>query len=169
MTTVEERFGAASTPPGKTGAIDAMRFWFDEIERRAFRATRGLTDADVNADPGHGAMTIGQLLNHHNGLIRAAGETLKPGSMADLPAAEKPVSWNLEDLCKRRDALDDRLRAVFDTVPPDTLMEKRPDMKPDAWRDMPAFARVIRFLNDMAHHTGQVIYARRELGRPVDK
>jgi hypothetical protein len=79
------------------------------------------------------------------------------------------VAWNLADLCKRRDALDDRLRTLFDSVSADVLMEKRPDMKPDGWRDLPAFARVVRCLNDMAHHAGQVMYARRQLGRPVEK
>ena len=66
-----------------------------------------------------------------------------------------------------REQLNERFRKVLPGITTDQLMQKRPDMPPTAWAEWPILMRILRPLTDLATHTGQVNYARRQLGKPV--
>ena len=165
----EERYSA--DPPAPTAATlhETVRYLFDEMLRRAWQGTKGLADADLNADPGKGSMSVGQLLKHQSALIRMMTENMRPGATADIPDADigKLGDWKLEAILAQRERLAERFRETLARVPPETFMEKRPGMKPEKWANWPMLARFGRLLTDLAHHTGQVAYARRQLGKPV--
>ena len=130
---------------------------------------KDLTNADINHIPEHGAMTIGKLLNHQNNLIRMMTETLRAGATADLPAADagEEGAWKVAGLMAARLALAGRFRETLRATPESEFMKKRPDAPPVKWAEWPVLMRVLRPLVDMSHHTGQVAYARRQMGKPV--
>jgi hypothetical protein len=168
--TFEKQFpGEAPTPQAAT-LHDALRYQFNETARRSIHSTDGLTNADCNADPGHGAWSVGMILKHHTHLIRFMIDTLRKDGSADLIRPDIGVEgdWNLANLCAWRETLNERWLEVFNATDADALMATRPDLPPEPWAEWPVLMRMLRPLTDIATHVGQVNYARRQLGMPVN-
>lgn len=166
--TPEERYTRLDLSDSATmhGTVDYL---FEEIARRSFQSTRGLTAADLDVDPGHGAMTIGELIKHEHQLLRVILENLRPGASKEVARFEigGPGGWDFDQMLAYREALNDKFREVWPTVTADALLERRPSMPPQAWEAWPVLMRFMRPLIDLATHVGQINYARRQLGNPV--
>ena len=166
---LSERYGQEAPTPSAANAHETIRYIFDETQRRAFASTKGLTETDLEHDPGHGAWPIGNILNHQLFLVWFMLDTLKPGSANDLPRPNFSDRGDLDlaYILEMRETLAERFREVLKSVTPEVFMEKRPDLPPEGWSDWPVLMRILRPLTDLATHTGQVNYARRQLGKPV--
>jgi hypothetical protein len=165
------RYEDEAPTPTAANFEEAFAYLFNEQRRRAFNSTNGLTGADLSADPGNGAWSIGEILKHQLQLLRLMAENLEPGSTKDFgkPAIGEPGAWDLNAIVAERERLWDHLAAVFARTSADSLMEKRPGVRPEPWAEWPAFMRFMRPLVDYATHIGQVNYARRQLGNPVTR
>ena len=165
----EERYLPEAPAPTEASLHETLRYLFDETQRRMYVSTEGLSDGDLSVDPGHGAMSIGGIVNHQLRLVRFMTETLKPGSTEDLPDADigGPGAWWLDAIKKQRETLNQRFREVLASLPEPAFMEKRDGMPPGQWAEWPVLMRLLRPMADLAHHAGQVSYARRQLGKPV--
>lgn len=146
-------------------------YLFEEIARRSFQSTQGLNAADLDVDPGQGAMTIGELIKHEHQLLRLILENLQPGASKELPRFDigGPGGWHLDAMLAYREALNGKFREVWPTVSADTLMALRAEMPPEGWAAWPVLMRFMRPLVDLSTHVGQINYARRQLGKPVTK
>ncbi len=167
-----ERYQSEAPAPAAATLRETVRFVFDEIQRRAWHSTDGLTDADLNHDPGHGAFTIGDILHHQLGLVRFYIYNLDATALEDLPIPPEVGSkgdWHLAGIIPYRERLAMKFRKVFADASDEYLMSKRPDLRPEAWADFPVIMRLMRPLADLATHVGQVNYARRQLGKPVSR
>lgn len=166
-----ERYASYAPSPTKASLHESIRYLFDETQYRAFHSTDGLSDEDVNVDPGHGAWSIAENLKHQVMLTQFIVETLKPGSTGDLPRFDfgEKGARKLAPLLESREVLNERFREVLAEMTPEGLMEPRPDLPPDDWKGWPVLQRVLRPLTDIAGHTGQINYARRQLDKPVAK
>lgn len=166
--TPEERYTRLEMSDSAT-LHSTVDYLFEEIARRSFQSTRGLTAADLDADPGHGAMTIGALIKHEHLLLRMILENLRPGSSKEVARFEigGPGGWNLDNMLAYREALNEKFREVWPSIAAETLLERRPATPPPAWDQWPVLMRFMRPLIDMATHVGQINYARRQLGNPV--
>ncbi len=165
-----QRYEREAPAPTAATLRETIRYLFDEIERRAYQSTKGLEDADLNADPGHGAMSIGALLQHQLALVRFLIHHLDPQAAAALPnptGIGKEGDWHLAAIVPFRETLNERFRAIFAAATDETLMSKRPDLFPKEWAEWPVLMRLLRPLADIATHVGQVNYARRQLGKPL--
>lgn len=160
--------GEAETPAAPT-FDEVIRYYINETERRAAESVAGLSNHELNTDPGHGAWSIGQLLNHQLQLLRLITENLKPGSTSDIPKPNigQEGEWDLDAILAHRAVLSRRLREVFDATPLDEFMKTRPGLRPERWAEWPMLMRILRPLIDIATHVGQVNYARRQLDCPV--
>lgn len=148
-----------------------LRYSWDEIARRWYHSTDGLTNEDLSHDPGAGAWSIGEIVKHMFVLQVMVIESLEPGSGrgVERPDIGEPGAWNLDAMWAYRESLNETFREVWARTAPETLMEKRPGMQPDKWEDWPVAMRMMRPFIDMATHVGQINYARRQLGKPVGR
>ena len=169
--TPSERYVREAPAPAAPTLHETVRYLFDETQRRAYHSTLGLTDEDLNVDPGHGAFTIGQILQHQLFLVQFMTETLKRGSTQDVPlgSPHPQEQISLDATIEQRELLAERFRSVFAEVAPDSLMQKCPEMPPEGWAEWPVLMRILRPLTDLATHVGQVNYARRQLGKPLGR
>jgi uncharacterized damage-inducible protein DinB len=166
-----ERYEADARPPAEPTLREAVRYLFDEIQRRAYQSTKGLTPEQVNHQPGHGAMSIGAILTHQLRLIGFITNNLKPGAVDRSPdgAFGSEGNWDFEAILAHRERINEIFRQVWAEVDDATLMTTRPEMPLPAWADWPVLMRFLRPLTDTATHIGQVNYLRRQLGNPVGK
>ncbi len=165
------RYETEAPVPTSATAHETIRYLFDEAQRRAYHATKGLDDILVNTELGQGTWSIGSIVHHQLNLVRFITQTLEPGSLMDLPMPDevgRPGAWRLEPLLAYREALAVRFREVIERTPVEALMEKRA-LPPESWAEWPVLMRVLRPLLDLGSHTGQINYARRLLGTPVEK
>lgn len=164
-----QRYGREAEPPKEASLQETLRYLVDETQRRAYESTKGLTNDELSHDPGQGAWSIGQILNHQLYLMRMVTEFLEPGSTKDIPKSDlgQDGNWDLAAIESHRETLTERLLTVLHRTPPEVFMETRPNMRPDHWADWPVLMRFMRPVIDIATHTGQVNYARRQLGVPV--
>ena len=166
-----ERYAGEAPYPTAADFEQAFVYMFNEQRRRAYNSTDGLTDSEINQDPGHGGWSIGEILAHQLNLLRFMAETMAPGSTAHLPQSKIGVAGarNLDAIIAEREILWDHLETVFAKMAPDELLGKRPNLNPAGWADWPVLMRFLRPLIDYATHIGQVNYARRQLGNPVKR
>jgi hypothetical protein len=166
-----ERYRDEAPAPGAATMRETIRYIFDEIQRRAWHSTDGLTDADLNHDPGFGAMSIGAILHHQLRLVRFYIYNLDPKALEDIPIPPEVGSegnWHVAGFVGYREVVAERFRRTFAAATEDGLMAKRPDLRgPAGWEDWPVLMRILRPLTDLATHVGQINYARRRLGKPV--
>jgi len=167
------RYEREAPEPAATTMRETIRYLFDEIERRAYHSTKGLTDADLNADPGHGAMSIGAILHHQLRLVRFIVSHMDPAALEAYPFPPPELGtegdWHVEGFLAYRETLNELFRRVFAEVTDERLMSK-PDIKIlPAWVDFPILMRILRPLADLATHVGQVNYARRQMDKPVGR
>lgn len=165
-----EKYEREAPAPAAPTMREAIRYIFDEIERRSWQSVKGLTDADLNEDPGERAMSIGANLHHQLGLIRFLIYTMDPKGTEDLPLLSsigEKGDWHLAPILAYRETLCARFHRVFTEITDDALMGRRPDLFPTQWAEWPVLMRILRPLVDRATHVGQVNYARRQLGKPV--
>ncbi len=155
---LETKYVGEAPAPKEPSLHEALVYIYNEIERRSFHSTDGLTNDDLNHEPGHGAWSIGEILKHELGLVRFITETLEPGSTKDLskPEIGEKGNWFLDAIIQHREQVGERFREVFARATPEQLMEKRPDVPPEDWADWPVLMRILRPLTDLATHTGQV-------------
>jgi hypothetical protein len=167
--TPSERYAREAPAPAAPTLHETVRYLFDELQRRAYHSTLGLTDEDLNVDPGHGAWTIGRILQHQLFLVQFMTEKLRRGSTQDLPqySPHPQGPLLLDTILEQRETLGERFQSVFAEIAPESLMKKCPEMPPDGWAEWPALMRILRPLTDLATHVGQVNYARRQLGKPL--
>ncbi len=167
----EERYAEEAPFPTTADFDSTFAYFFNEQRRRAYNSTNGLSNEDLSLQPGHGGWSIGEILSHQLYLLRFMANTLEPGSTKDLPDTDvgEQGAWKIEVITAERERLWDHLAEVFGGMTADGLMEKRPDLPPDHWADWPVFMRILRPLIDYATHIGQVNYARRQLGKPVER
>ncbi len=165
-----KNFPHEAPTPSEATFSETICYFHNENERRAAESVAGLTAAEVNHDPGHGAWSIGALLKHQLDLLNLITNTLKPGSTGDVPAPELGTEgdWNLDAIMTYRHTLADRFMEVFDAMAPEEFMETRPEAYPPRWGEWPVMMRMLRPLLDMSTHIGQVNYARRQLDNPVN-
>jgi hypothetical protein len=168
-----ERYQKEAPAPAAATMRETIRYVFDEIQRRAWHSTEGLVDADLNHDPGHGAMTIGAILHHQLRLVRFYIYNLDPLALEDIPIPPEVGSegdWHAAGFVAYREEVAERFRQVFAAATDGALMAKRPDLRgPEGWEEWPVAMRILRPLTDLATHVGQVNYARRRLGKPVGR
>jgi hypothetical protein len=168
-----ERYQTEAPTPASPTMRETVRYIFDEIQRRAWHSTDGLTDSDLNRDPGNGAMTIGMILHHQIRLVRFFLYNLDPEALEETPIPPEvgvEGDWHLAPILAYREELAERFRGVFAATADEALMEKRPDLRsPAGWEEWPVLMRILRPLTDLATHVGQVNYARRQLGKPVGR
>jgi hypothetical protein len=166
-----DRYEHEASTPAAPALHETIRYVFDETQRRAYHSTKGLTAEDLSHEPGHGAWSIGAILHHQLRLVRFITHTLEPGSVEDLPLPDigQDGRWNPAAIVAYREVLAERFREVFARVSDETLMGARPDVPPPGWADWPVLMRILRPLTDLATHVGQVNYARRQLGKPVER
>lgn len=164
-----ERYADFAPSPTEAGLHETIRYLFDEIQFRAFHSTDGLTDDDINVDPGHGGWSIAEILRHQVLLTQFVLDTLKPGCTEDLPQFDfgKKGARKLAPILEFREVLAEKFREVIPTLTPEGLMETRPETPPPDWSAFPVLQRLLRPLADLAGHTGQINYARRQLDKPV--
>jgi hypothetical protein len=163
------RYDGEAPAPTATTTLETIRYIFDEIQRRAWYSTKGLDDAQLNHDPGHGAMSIGALLHHQLQLVRFLIYPLDADAFAALPIPPEVGSegkWRLQAILPFREKLNETFRRVFAAATDEALLAKRPDLFPPEWAEFPVLMRLSRPLVDIATHVGQVNYARRQLGNP---
>ena len=168
---VLDRYEKEAAAPSAATLFEAVRFQFDEIQRRAYHSTKGLTAEQVDHDPGQGSWSIGAILAHQIRLVTFFTNTLQPGSVEQLPAGSLGADghYDLEAILVHRERLNEKFRQVWAGITESALMEKRPDLPPAPWADWPVLMRLLRPLTDLATHVGQVNYIRRQLGNPVGK
>jgi len=168
---LEKRYSGEAPTPTAANFDESFAYFFNEQRRRAYNSTDGLTDDDLNVEPGNGGWSIGQILAHQLYLLQLMAENLEPGSTSALFGSQigEAGSWNLAAIVKEREQHWDLLTAVFSRTTPDGLMEKSPNLRPESWVEWPVFMRFLRPLIDYATHIGQVNYARRQLGKPVKR
>lgn len=166
-----ERYATYAPSPTEATVIETIRYLFDETQYRAYHSTDGLNDEDINVDPGHGSWPIGEILRHQVLLTQFILETMKQGCTEDLPRFDfgKRGARKLAPMLEFRELLNQRFRATLAEMTPGGLMATRPDSPPDDWKDWPVLQRLLRPLTDIAGHTGQINYARRQLDKPVAK
>ena len=162
--------GQAPTPQAATFE-ETLNYFFNENEVRAAQSVAGLEDADLNADPGQEAWSIGELLQHQLHLIRMMCENMEPDSTSNLGKLEigEKGNWSLSAITDTRSVYAQRFHEVFERMTPEKFMATRPGVHPKFWAEWPALMRVLRPLLDISTHIGQVNYARRQLGKPVGK
>ena len=165
-----KNFTNQAPTPLEASFTEVIHYFHNENERRAAESVAGLTDEQVNHDPGHGAWSIGALLKHQLDLLNLICNNLKPGSTEDLPTPHigQEGSWNLDAINAHRNDLAKRFMQVFDAMAPEEFMETRPDVYPPHWEEWPALMRMLRPLLDISTHIGQVNYARRQCDNPVN-
>ncbi len=173
MVDPRERYQREAPVPTAPTMRETIRYVFDEIQRRAWHSTDGLVDADLNHDPGNGAMTIGAILHHQLLLVRFYIYNLDPGVLEEMPIPPEVGSegdWHIAGFIPYREKLAERFRRALAASTDEAWMAKRPDLRaPEGWEDWPVLMRVLRPLTDLATHVGQVNYARRQLGKPVGR
>ena len=158
----------AQTPTGATFR-ETVYYFFRENERRAKQSTDGLTQENVDHDPGHGSWSIGMLIKHQLDLIGLMTDNLTPGSMKNIEAPDIGAegNWNLEAMLLHRSTLSDHFLEVFDALSEEKFMDTRPGVYPPHWEEWPVLMRMLRPLLDISTHIGQVNYARRQLDNPI--
>jgi len=166
---LDEKYARRPDPPQEPSPHETIRFLIDEIQRRAYRATKGLTSEDLSADPGKGAWSIGRILKHQLDLLQFFLETLAPGSVEKLESPEigQEGKWNLEAIISYRENLCTKFKKALSKTSLDSLMETPDETPNSAWSNSPILMRILIPLTDLSHHTGQVSYARRQFGKPV--
>jgi hypothetical protein len=166
-----ERYEKEAPAPAEPTLREGVRYLFDEIQRRAYNSTKGLTKEQVDHEPGEGSWGIGSILAHQLRLVAFMTNTLSPGAIAQAVPAEagEAGNWSMDVLLARREELNERFRQIWSAVGDDTLMGLRPGLPPEAWAEWPVLMRLLRPLTDLATHVGQVNYIRRRLGNPVGK
>ncbi len=170
MTREISRYEIEAPAPAGITMHETIRYLFDEALRRVYHASKGLDDRLINEDLGHGAMTIGAILQHQLRLIRFITLTIEPGSLDDLPSPDfgPEGSWHFEPMLEHREVLAERFRTVLARAPESAFLERR-TLPPEPWKEWPVLMRVLRPLTDFSTHTGQVNYIRRLLGKPVER
>jgi uncharacterized damage-inducible protein DinB len=165
------RYEGEASPPAGATLQEGVRFLFDEIQRRAYQSTKGLTADQVNHEMGAGSWSIGAILTHQLRLVIFITNTLKEGSLEKLPpgALGEEGNWDVAAILEHRERLNEAFRRVWAETPLQVLMETRPELPPTAWAEWPVLMRVLRPLTDLSTHVGQVNYVRRQLGNPVGK
>jgi len=168
---LEKKYAGEAPAPDEAAFQEVIRYIFEEIQRRGYNSVNGLTDEDLNVEPGQGAWSIGEILKHELDLIRFFTESIEPGATGDImsPDVGEKGDWNLDAILPFREVLGERFLEVLTRATPESLMATHPDMPPKAWASWPALMRMLRPLIDYATHVGQVNYARRQLGKPVEK
>lgn len=166
-----ERYEREADPPAETTLRETVRFLFDEIQRRAYQSTKGLTLEQVNFQPDQGGWSIGEILGHQLRLVAFITNTLKPGSITPPAQAElgEPGNWDLEKILRIREEEAERFRQVWAELDESILSGLRPDLPPQAWAGWTIHQRFLRPLTDLATHVGQINYIRRQLGNPVGR
>ena len=165
------RYEAEAGAPAEPTLREAVRFLFDEIARRAYQSTKGLTDEQIRHDPGGGSWSIGAILGHQLRLVAFITNFLRPGSVEPPPpgAICQEGHLDFESFLRERERLNEKFREIWAAVDDATLMGTRPEMPPAHWAEWPVLMRCLRPLTDLATHVGQVNYLRRQLGNPVGK
>ena len=165
------RYESETTPPADLSQKETVRFLFDEIQRRAYHSTKGLTAEQVNHTPAPGSWCIGEILGHQLRLVAFFTNFVRPGTLVP-PAPEslgEPGRWELEAILEIRERQNEAFRRVWSEVGEAELLGKRPDMPPPAWAEWTVIQRLLRPLTDLSTHVGQVNYIRRLLGNPVGR
>jgi len=165
----QDRYAGPPPNPAQASLHTLVAYAHDEIARRWYHATSGLDQDDFNAEPGNDAWTIGEIYKHQLYLMVMIIENITPGEGKAVPRPDigEPGAWDIEAMHAYREELNEKFRHIWANTNPDTLMEKRPDMRPEHWADWPVLTRFMRPLIDVATHIGQINYARRQLGKPV--
>jgi hypothetical protein len=171
---IMDRYEREAEAPRAATLFEALRFQFDEIQRRAYHSTKGLTAEQVDHDPGQGSWGIGAILAHQIRLTTFIINTLRPGTEEPMPPGTlgnlgSDGHYDLPAILVRREQLNETFRRVWAEMTESVLMEKRPDLPPAAWAEWPVLMRILRPMTDLATHIGQVNYLRRRLGNPVGK
>ncbi len=164
-------FPGEAPPPNDATMHETLRYTLDEVLLRWRDSVAGLTNEDLSADPGKGAMSMGLLFHHELGLMRFMTNTLRPDPRPEMSmdGVGEQGAWNIDVMCERRDAFGETLHEVLASMAPEEFLEKRPDAPPEQWAEWPVLMRLLRPLTDLATHVGQVCYARRQLGKPMGK
>ncbi len=169
MTDTRERYAGEAVAPSAGTLHEMLRYAWDDIARRWYHSTDGLTKEDFSHDPGAGAMSIGEIFRHQLMLQTLIIENIEPGASGSVEHGDlgEPGAWYLDALFEYREGLNDCFREVWSRVTPERLMEKRPGLPPEKWAEWPAAMRMMRPFVDLATHVGQINYARRQMGKPV--
>jgi hypothetical protein len=148
---------------------EAIYYFFHENERRATQSTKGLTQENVNHDPGHGSWSIGMLIKHQLDLIGLMTNNLTPGAIKNIQVPEigEEGNWNLQAMISHRETLAQCFLETFAALPEEKFMDTRPGVYPPHWEEWPVIMRMLRPLLDISTHIGQVNYARRQQGNPI--
>lgn len=171
----ESSYQSLPEPPVETGAVTVLVRLLDGMAFRYRWAVEGLAPDDVAFTPGHGAMSLGQLLLHMRQLVCWVGDNVRAGRAGVEPVAWSDAGAALDDPGEDPQALAGQTLATIVSLRGDLLALGDDGLGVirllgSSGRDTHPFWNAINGpLADFLTHVGQVNSWRRLMGRPAPR
>ncbi len=170
-----DRYHTLPDPPGDFGAVTVLSRLLDGLGFRYRWAAAGLVAGDLSFTPGHGAMTLGELLLHMRQLVCWVGVNVSASQKGREPVRWSEACAHLPDVGNDPDALSEQVLQVIATLQTDLaqlgderlgdvrlLASSGPDLRP-LWN------AINGPLADFLTHVGQLNAWRRQMDNPAPR
>lgn len=153
--------------PSEVNAANVLARTVEGLGYRFYWATEGLTDKELDFDPGNDNRSPREMMSHFVGLSRMILNAVNhEANIRPAPAEELEFTEQRAIVLGNLKKASDRLRSMNDNE----LEQCKVIFKTgDKTREFPLWNLINGPLSDALYHTGQIVSQRRSAGNPIPK